>query len=63
MQPVKPPEHGEGDPKRPGECRDALESKVQQLLEEAYRAGWTREEAVAALLDIAQRPASGGTFP
>ena len=53
MQPVKAPRE-EGDyPDRQLDCQEAIESKVQQLMEEVTRAGWSREEAAAALVEVA----------
>jgi hypothetical protein len=36
---------------------EALDGKVQQLFEEAFRASWAREETAAALFEIAERHA------
>ena len=35
------------------DCQEAIEDKIQQVMEEAIRAGWTREEAAAALVEVA----------
>jgi hypothetical protein len=55
MQPVKSPEKNGNYPGRKTHCLEALEGKVQQLLEEAFRAGWDREETAKVLLEIAER--------
>jgi hypothetical protein len=53
MQPVKGPRE-EGDyPDRQLDCQEAIESKVQQVMEEVMRAGWLRDEAAAALVEVA----------
>jgi hypothetical protein len=57
MHPVKPPVCDGQYAARNSDCVAALDGKVQQLFEEAFRAGWTREEAAAALLEIAERHA------
>jgi len=61
MQPVKSPENGGNYPERKADCLEALEGKVQQLFEEAFRAGWDRAETAEVLLDIAERYASAVT--
>lgn len=58
MQPVKPPDRDGQYAARHSDCIAALDGKVQQLFEEAFRAGWTREETAAALLEVAERHAS-----
>jgi len=55
MQPVKSPEKRGHYPGRNAHCLEALEGKVQQLLKEAFRAGWNREETAKVLLEIAER--------
>jgi hypothetical protein len=59
MHPVKPPEIDGQYPNRRFDCISALDGKIQQLFEEAFRAGWTREETAEALLEIVKRNASG----
>jgi len=55
MQPVKSPAR-EGDyADRFLDCQEGLESKMQQLMEEALRAGWSREEIGTAFVEIGDR--------
>lgn len=58
MQPVKSPQNDGNYPRRKADCLEALEGKVQQLFEEAFRAGWERNETAEVLLEIAERYAS-----
>ena len=52
MQPMKPPRQEEDYGGRDADCRDAVESKVFQLMEEAVHVGWRREEVLLALAAI-----------
>jgi hypothetical protein len=58
MQPVRPPKEDNEYENRAADCREALEGKVQQLVEESVRAGWSRPEVAAALREIAEHTAS-----
>lgn len=58
MHPVKSPDNDGQYARRKSDCVDALDGKVQQLFEEAFRSGWTREEIAQALLEIVERNAS-----
>ncbi|KQS96856.1 MULTISPECIES: hypothetical protein [unclassified Rhizobium] len=58
MQPVKPPQEENEYKNRSADCREALEGKIQQLVEESVRAGWSRAEVAAALRDIVEDTAS-----
>ncbi|CAN7703096.1 hypothetical protein LJR098_002539 [Rhizobium sp. LjRoot98] len=58
MHPVKSPENDDQYEQRHSDCVNALDGKVQQLFEEAFRAGWAREETAQALLEIVAGSAS-----
>ncbi len=58
MQPVRSPQEDNEYENRAADCREALEGKVQQLIEESVRAGWSRAEVAAALRDIIEHTAS-----
>jgi len=53
MQPIKAPKHDGDYDYRFLDCQEAIENRIQQVMEEAIRAGWTREEAAAALVEVA----------
>lgn len=53
MQPIKAPKQDGDYDDRFLDCQEAIENKIQQVMEEAIRAGWTREEAAAALVEVA----------
>ncbi len=53
MQPIKAPKQDRDYDDRFLDCQEAIENKIQQVMEEAIRAGWTREEAAAALVEVA----------
>ncbi|WP_276121943.1 hypothetical protein [Pararhizobium qamdonense] len=57
MHPVNLPVFDGQYAARDSDCVEALDGKVQQLFEEAFRAGWAREETAAALFEIAERHA------
>ena len=53
MQPIKAPKQDGDYADRFLDCQEAIENKIQQVMEDAIRAGWTREEAAAALVEVA----------
>jgi hypothetical protein len=53
MQPIKAPKQDGDYDDRFLDCQEAIENKIQQVMEEAIHAGWTREEAAAALVEVA----------
>ncbi|MCV9967412.1 hypothetical protein OIU34_36885 [Pararhizobium sp. BT-229] len=53
MQPIKAPKQDGDYDDRFLDCQEAIANKIQQVMEEAIRAGWTREEAAAALVEVA----------
>ena len=52
MQPVKSPQQENHYDGRAADCREALEGKIQQLIEEGVRAGWSRSEVTQTLREI-----------
>lgn len=52
MQPVKSPRQEDDYDGRAVDCHEALEGKIQQLIEEGMRAGWSRTEVTQTLREI-----------
>jgi hypothetical protein len=48
---ILPPKPGSSD--RFIDCKEAIESRVHQIVHDAYVAGWERGEALAGIIDIA----------
>ena len=45
------------DPERFGECQRAIEDRMLELLGDAQVAGWTKEEVLAAMIEVADNTA------
>ncbi|WP_132276971.1 hypothetical protein [Neorhizobium sp. JUb45] len=41
------------------ECQEAIEGQLQELIEEAIRAGWGKAETLAAVIEVAENLALG----
>jgi hypothetical protein len=48
---ILPPTPGSSD--RFVDCKESLESRVHQIVHDAYVAGWERGEVLAEIIDIA----------
>jgi hypothetical protein len=48
------PTRTRNDPDRFGECQRALEDRMLELLGDAQVAGWTKEEVLAAMIEVAE---------
>jgi hypothetical protein len=48
------PTRTRNDPERFGECQRAVEDRMLELLGEAQVAGWTREEVLASMIEVAE---------
>ena len=53
MQPVKSPAKDGDYQDRFLDCQEAIEGKMQQVMEEAMRAGWEREEVASVMVEVA----------
>ncbi|CAN7677992.1 hypothetical protein LJR231_005444 [Phyllobacterium sp. LjRoot231] len=42
------------DPDRFNECQRAVEDRMLELLGDAFVAGWTKEEVLAAMIEVAE---------
>ena len=49
-KPVTPRAH----PERFSECQRAIEDRMLELLGDAHVAGWTKEEVLAAMIEVAE---------
>lgn len=41
------------------ECQEAIEDQLQELIAEAFGAGWTKAETLAAVIEVAENLALG----
>ena len=48
------PTHTRNDPDRFAECQRAVEDRMLELLGDAQVAGWTKEEVLAAMIEVAE---------
>lgn len=48
------PQHSTNHPDRFQDCQRALEDRMLELLGDAQVAGWTKEEVLAAMIEVAE---------
>jgi hypothetical protein len=51
---ITKPRHAELYPDRDLDCQMAIEDHFKELIEAAEHSGWTREEALAAVIELAK---------
>lgn len=52
MDDITPPKPGSSD--RFIDCQEAIDSRVHQIVHDAYVAGWDRGEVLAAIIEVAE---------
>lgn len=55
MDDILPPEPG--SPDRFADCQEAIETRVRNIIEDAYVAGWDHGEVLVAIVEVADRMA------
>lgn len=56
-QQVTKPTYPRNHPDRFSECQTAIEDRLLELLGDAYVAGWTKAEILAAMIEVADNTA------
>jgi len=51
---ISKPHYSRGNPDRFLECQRAVEDRMLELLGDAQVAGWTKEEVLAAMIEVAE---------
>ncbi len=54
---IFPPIRNNRDLRRRADCRLAIEDRMLELLGDAIEAGWTKEEVLAAMIEVADETA------
>jgi hypothetical protein len=54
---IHPPNRNKYDPERFADCQLAIEDRMLELLGDAIEAGWTKDEVLAAMIEVADNTA------